>query len=98
MKFANMLFSVHLCALLVRKPKIYLLTVENEDTCDDNTNSAPLIRQFLCHRFEHLELRSLPNCVPEDFNVRTYLDSGALEALIQALQTSLPEPFTLVIR
>jgi len=89
---------LHPYALLVREPKVYLLAVEHLDDIDSNTNPTPEIRQFLCHRFEHLAPSNLPSVVPEDFSIHTYLDNGALEVPIHALQASLPEPFTLTIR
>ena len=45
---------LHPYALLVREPKVYLLAVQHSDDIDSNTNPTPEIRQFLCHRFEHL--------------------------------------------
>lgn len=85
--------------IIVREPKIYLLAVEHaDDNSVEDDHAEPVIKQYLCHRFEHLSLTSTAYSIPDSFKLQDYIDAGHLEQSVVSLHSSLPEPFELVLR
>ncbi len=71
-------YDVHPYGVVFMLPKVYLLGIKEGDDAAD----PQAFRSFLVHRIEMLQVSSRSNCVPEDFKLSTYLQSGHMDVLL----------------
>lgn len=71
-------YDVHPFGIAIMLPKIYLVAKKEGDM--DKGDEA--FRSFLIHKIEDLQLSNRPNEVPEDFELKHYLDQGNMDVLI----------------
>jgi predicted DNA-binding transcriptional regulator YafY len=66
-------YELHPYGVVIMLPKLYLIAKKH----DDHT-----FRSFLIHKIESVTISALPNYVPEDFDLRAYLDQGNMDVYL----------------
>lgn len=72
-------YDVHPFGVTIMLPKLYLVAVKDDAMKAGHEDDY---RNFLVHRIRDLEVLPLANAVPEDFQLKDYLDSGNMNVLI----------------
>lgn len=71
-------YDIHPFGVAIMLPKIYLIAKKDGDM--DKGDEA--FRSFLIHKIEALQSSTQPNEVPEDFELKSYLEQGNMDVLI----------------
>lgn len=71
-------YELHPFGVAIMLPKLYLVAKKDDDM--DKGDDA--FRSFLIHKIENLSISTLPNRVPENFVMKTYLEQGNMDVLI----------------
>ena len=72
-------YDVHPFGVTIMLPKLYLVAVKDDAMKAGNLQDY---RSFLVHRIRDLEVSTLASAVPEDFQLKDYLDSGNMDVVI----------------
>lgn len=72
-------YDVHPFGVTIMLPKLYLVAVKDDAMKAGNQEDY---RSFLVHRIRDLEVLPLANSVPENFQLKDYLDSGNMDVAI----------------
>lgn len=76
-------YELHPFGVAIMLPKLYLIGIKHEDIKKDNTqHNEKQYRSFLIHKIETIELSPLPNYVPDDFKLKSYLNDGNMDVLL----------------
>ena len=79
-------YELHPFGVAIMLPKLYLIAKKHDDILNEgaqNKNNDGNFRSFLIHKIEHIELSHQANNVPSDFKIKTYLDEGNMDVLLQ---------------
>jgi predicted DNA-binding transcriptional regulator YafY len=71
-------YEVHPFGVAIMLPKIYLVAKKEGDM----EKGDEAFRSFLVHKIESLHLSKQPNEVPEDFELKCYLEQGNMDVLL----------------
>lgn len=71
-------YELHPYGVVIMLPKLYLIARKHGDT------DANSFRSFLIHKIESVSISNYPNEVPEDFDLRAYLDDGHMDVFIDS--------------
>ncbi|KZY40151.1 hypothetical protein A3732_20480, partial [Oleiphilus sp. HI0050] len=71
-------YEVHPFGVAIMLPKIYLVAKKEGDM----QKGDEAFRSFLIHKISDLSVSSHANAVPEDFELKSYLDQGNMDVLI----------------
>jgi predicted DNA-binding transcriptional regulator YafY len=71
-------YELHPFGVAIMLPKLYLVAKKDDDM--DKGDEA--FRSFLIHKIEDLSISKLPNRVPESFVMKTYLEQGNMDVMI----------------
>ena len=66
-------YDLHPYGVVIMLPKLYLIAKKHEDS---------EFRSFLIHKIHSVSISPFPNHVPEDFDLRTYLDEGHMDVYL----------------
>ena len=86
-------YTLHPYGVAIMMPKLYLIAQKeqegsNESAIDGSVAEANSgFRSFLLHKIERVELSPFANKVPEDFELKMYLESGNMDVLIDTRDT-----------
>lgn len=73
-------YELHPYGVAIMLPKIYLVGIKDEDI--DKSGQMETFRSFLIHKIDSIELSPFSNKVPEDFELKRYLEEGNMDVLI----------------
>lgn len=71
-------YDLHPYGVVIMLPKLYLIAKKHNDS-DDNS-----FRSFLIHKIQSASISPYPNHVPEEFDLRAYLDEGHMDVFIDS--------------
>ena len=74
-------YELHPFGVAIMLPKLYLISKKHENIT--NSANGENFRSFLIHKIVHIDLSRQPNSVPSDFQIKTYLDQGNMDVLLQ---------------
>jgi predicted DNA-binding transcriptional regulator YafY len=74
-------YELHPFGVAIMLPKLYLIAMKHEDI--HKTDEDENFRSFLIHKIENIDLSNQPNNVPSNFKIKTYLDQGNMDVLLQ---------------
>jgi len=98
-------YDVHPYGVVIMLPKLYLIAQKHEDIDRPEIDSAGNFRSFLVHKIDSATLSAYANHVPQEFNLRHYLDQGNMDVFLSAedkqdyaliLEISAPKNSTLI--
>lgn len=72
-------YDVHPYGVVIMLPKLYLIAKKHEDI-----DRLENFRSFLVHKIESANMSAFANHVPQDFNLRDYLDRGNMDVFLSA--------------
>ncbi len=72
-------YDLHPFGVAIMLPKLYLVAKKNEDI-----DSEDGFRSFLLHRIESVSVSRFSNAVPQDFEMKRYLQEGHMDVYLQA--------------
>jgi predicted DNA-binding transcriptional regulator YafY len=79
-------YTLHPYGVAIMMPKLYLIARKDEGSFAepllDQHSDDEGFRSFLLHKIESVELSPLSNSVPEDFELKAYLEDGNMDVLI----------------
>ena len=77
-------YDVHPYGVVIMLPKLYLIAKKHAPPGHDQsaTNGAENFRSFLVHKIESVSISAFTNQVPQDFNLRAYLDRGNMDVFL----------------
>ena len=74
-------YELHPFGVAIMLPKLYLVGKKHDDILSQDDDS---FRSFLIHKIESVEISLHSNLVPGDFELKTYLDEGNMDVLLEA--------------
>ena len=81
-------YTLHPYGVAIMMPKLYLIAQKDhpvtEQAVPQVDGADEGFRSFLLHKIESVELSPLSNKVPEDFELKAYLESGNMDVLIDS--------------
>ena len=89
-------YTLHPYGVAIMMPKLYLIAQKEQESSNKSVIEHNVVEQnasdtgfrsFLLHKIESAELSPLANKVPEDFELKTYLESGNMDVLIDTRDT-----------
>lgn len=83
-------YQVHPFGVVILLPKLYLVAKKHEDI--DNPTE---FRNFLIHKIDEIEVATQSSKVPDEFNLKSYLDQGNMDVFIDSRDKAL---YQLVLR
>jgi len=72
-------YDLHPYGVAIMLPKLYLIAKKNSDI----TKGEEAFRSFLIHKVSEIEISPLANRVPDSFHLKTYLDEGHMDVLLE---------------
>jgi len=74
-------YELHPFGVAIMLPKLYLVGKKHEDIRKEKDNNHGF-RSFLIHKIEDITLSKQANHVPENFQIKDYLDEGNMDVLL----------------
>jgi len=72
-------YDLHPYGVAIMLPKLYLIAKKDSDIA----KGEDAFRSFLIHKVSEIEISPLPNSVPDSFHLKTYLDDGHMDVLLE---------------
>lgn len=86
-------YTLHPYGVAIMMPKLYLIAQKEQEGSNESAIERSVaeansgFRSFLLHKIERVELSPFANKVPEDFELKMYLESGNMDVLIDTRDT-----------
>lgn len=88
--YRDKVYRVHPFGVVILLPKLYLVAKKDEDIAKPDE-----YRNFLIHKIDEIEVATQSSCVPDHFNLKSYLDEGNMDVFIDPTDKAL---YRLVLR
>lgn len=72
-------YQLHPYGVVIMLPKLYLIAKKHNDM-----NRQESFRSFLVHKIDDVTISQFNHLVPQDFNLRDYLDQGHMDVLLSS--------------